>query len=384
MSINFDKSIGPETSGKVSVANLTVSDRTQPADAGKDMTTDTATSRTDREKGGKGGEEGEPALPPSNAQFLASVIRDVAGDACAVICSKPGDPEKGGWEAERAGDVNAQCVSNRNNYVNCSSFLKHGEDAVQARKDSFSGYHILVLDDVGTKVERSKLVGFTPTYEIETSPGNYQVGIRLREPLRVIEDVTRLQNAVTAAGLCDKGASGVARWVRLPCAINGKAKHISNEGAAFACHITVWHPDVAYSPEEIVSALGLRLLTTQTSPSSAQTFGRASSQSGGWSNVFTPKPTENPVLTALRQRGLYKREISPGKHDVTCPWVNDHTDGLDSGAAYFEPDDDRATGGFVCQHSHRDQYHIAKLITFLNVAADAARGKARIDVIPAK
>jgi hypothetical protein len=30
---------------------------------------------------------------------------------------------------------------------------------------------------------------------------------------------------------------------------------------------------------------------------------------------------ENPVVTAFKECGLYKREVEPGKHEVTCPWL---------------------------------------------------------------
>lgn len=67
---------------------------------------------------------------------------------------------------------------------------------------------------------------------------------------------------------------------------------------------------------------------------------------------------------------------------MTCPWVIEHTDALDSGTAYFEPDDDFPLGGFACQHSHGDKYRITQLLDYLGVKADQARGKARIDLVP--
>ena len=60
---------------------------------------------------------------------------------------------------------------------------------------------------------------------------------------------------------------------------------------------------------------------------------------------------------------------------MTCPWVQEHTDQLDTGAAYFEPDEFYSVGGFCCQHSHRDQYHIRALLEFLGVRNAEARHK---------
>jgi hypothetical protein len=85
-------------------------------------------------------------------------------------------------------------------------------------------------------------------------------------------------------------------------------------------------------------------------------------------DVLTPKAAENPVVAALKARGLYKTPLGSGKHDITCPWVHEHTDELDTGAAYFEPDELYPVGGFCCQHSHRDKYHIRELLEVLGVS----------------
>lgn len=66
---------------------------------------------------------------------------------------------------------------------------------------------------------------------------------------------------------------------------------------------------------------------------------------------------------------------------MTCPWGHEHTEGLDTGAAYFEPDELYPLGGFCCLHSHRDKYHIRALLEFLGVHNDQARHKPVIRVV---
>ncbi len=330
-------------------------------------------------KGGEGGGGGEPPLPVSNAKFVADVIRGVATDATAVVCSKVGDPTGGDWPAAAARDVDAQCPASRNNYFNCSSFNIADDGSVHARKDGFSAFHFLLLDDVGTKVPLERLDGFQATWRLETSPGNFQVGMRLTEPLRDQEAVTRLQAAVVSAGLCDPGAKGVARWARLPQAVNGKAKHCGASGDAFRCRLTEYNPDVAYTPAELIERLGLTPAVKQGRTADAASSVRCSNEGNV---VFTPAPMENPVVSALKQNGLHKGHNGSGCHDVTCPWVEEHTDAIDSGAAYFEPSPAYPGGGFVCHHSHGDRYHLSELLKFLDVSPDAARGKARIDIVP--
>ena len=53
------------------------------------------------------------------------------------------------------------------------------------------------------------------------------------------------------------------------------------------------------------------------------------------------------TLMALRDRGLYKAPLGDGKHDITCPWLKDHTGEVNGGTAYFEPDDNWPIGGFM-------------------------------------
>ena len=49
--------------------------------------------------------------------------------------------------------------------------------------------------------------------------------------------------------------------------------------------------------------------------------------------------------------------------------------------AYFEPDELYPLGGFCCQHSHRDKYHIRALLEFLGVRNAEARNKPVIRVV---
>jgi hypothetical protein len=385
MSTNFENSDRPETSGVVSAAALKVPKRPHLADIDQDLTDKPATLQTGPEKGGKGGEGGEPALPPSNLAFLNLVMRNVTAGARVAICSKSGDPTAGGWPAEAANDVDRQCPPDRNNYFNCSTYITDEGENIQARKDRFDAFHVLVLDDVGTKVPRERIAGVAPTWEIETSPGNSQVGFVLTDPIKDLPTVKRLQDAVMAAGLCDPGASGSGRWVRLPHAINGKAKY-RIDGVPFVCRLVRFDEQATFTVEALVDALGLTFDALDGPISrAANALAKVALKSSALTvpnDVWMPPPVENPVLAALKHQRLYKSQISPGIHDITCPWVGEHTDGLDSGSAYFEPTESYPTGGFKCQHSHGDKYHVGDLLKFLDVDAADARANARIRIVP--
>jgi hypothetical protein len=105
----------------------------------------------------------------------------------------------------------------------------------------------------------------------------------------------------------------------------------------------------------------------KTAKLSTLSAGAADSIGNNADDVLTPRAVESPVVAVLKARGLYKTPLGSGKHNITCPWAHEHSDALDTGAAYFEPEELYPVGGFCCQHSHRDRYHIAALLEFLGM-----------------
>ena len=354
------------------------------------MTNETDDSATtdfpnEPEKGGKDGKGGIPQI--TNVEFIDAVFQHIPEGAFAAVCTKSGDPGQGGWFCQRADLIAENLTGETNNYLGCSSFYPGDDGSFKALKAQFSAYHFLMLDDLDAKVSLDRLDGFELSWLIETSPGNYQGGILLAEPLAEGPVAVRLLNAVIASGLCDPGARGPqSRWARLPVAINGKPKHAGSEGERFRCRLVEWQPDNRYTPQEIVDRLQLELAPAGR-PNKSSKRGKSSSDGGSHGigndadDVLTPKAAENPVVAALKARGLYKSPLGSGKHEITCPWVQEHTDALDTGAAYFEPDEFYNLGGFCCQHSHRDKYHIRALLEFLGVLNAEARHKPLIRVI---
>ncbi|MET4244248.1 hypothetical protein [Bradyrhizobium sp. RT10b] len=334
---------------------------------------------------GKGGEGG--AFRITNAEFIAAVIAELPHGAFAAVCSKPGNPNLGGWVARRVDGVPSIVVPEHNNYLGCSSFYAGEDGSFKARKAQFAACHFLLLDDLGTKVPLDRLGDFELSWLIETSPENYQGGIILNSAITDGAVAVRLLNSVIDAGLCDAGARGpLSRWARLPVAINGKPKYADEAGVPFRCRLIEWRPGKRYSPQEIVDRLELELVPTgrpKKKPAKASApFTRVPLRSGhDADDVLTPKAEENPVITALKARGLYKTPLGSGKHDMTCPWVHEHTDELDTAAGYFEPDESFPIGGFCCQHSHRDNFHILALLDFIGVPVAEARHKPVIRVV---
>ena len=230
-----------------------------------------------------------------------------------------------------------------------------------------------MLDDVGTKVAMERLT-LPPSWLLETSAGNYQAGYLLREPLTDGSAADRLMNAIVAAGLCDPGANGPrARLARLPEAVNGK------HTPPFQCRMVEWSPELRYSVDELVD--GLQLEMAPAGRPKRQSARPAQERPGDGDPVWIPRPEENAVLAALRDHGLYKVPLGDGKHDITCPWVKEHTGEVDGGTAYFEPDDNWPIGGFKCLHGHCADRHIRDLLRFVDIEVNAARMKPTIRVM---
>jgi len=330
---------------------------------------------------GKCGEGGDFQI--TNAEFVAGAFQQLPDGSFAAVCSKAGDPGVGGWPARRADQVIERLSAEHNNYGNCSSFYQGEDGSFKALKAQFAACHVLMLDDLGTKVPLDRLAGFELSWLIETSPGNYQGGIILADPIADGDVAVRLLNAIIDAGLCDRGASGpLSRWMRLPDAINGKPKYADEAGAPFRCRLVQWRPEKRYTPQEIVDGLQLELAPAGRPKKVAKTSSNSTRGTGNDADdVLTPRAAENPVVSVLKARGLYKTPLGSGKHDITCPWLAEHTDGLDTGTACWEPDELYPLGGFCCQHSHREKYHIRQLLEFLGVPNAEARHKPVIRVV---
>ena len=296
-----------------------------PAPAGL---TDLPTASAEAGKGGKGGD-----FQITNAEFIAAVFPHLPEGAFAAVCSKSGNPDLGTWPCRRADQVAASLAVENNNYLGCASFYPGDDGTFKARKAQFAACHFLLLDDLGTKVPLGRLDGFELSWLIETSPGNYQGGIILAEPLADGPAAVRLLNAVIDSGLCDAGATGpLSRWARLSVAINGKPNYVDEAGAPFQCRLIEWRPDNRYTPQAIVDRLQLELAPAgrpkKTAKSPAPPDGASYGIGDEGHDVLIAKAAENPVVAALKARGLYKTPLGSGKHDITCPWVQEHTDAL--------------------------------------------------------
>ena len=314
-----------------------------------------------------------------NGEFLLAVFGSEIADARPVVVSFTGDPNKvpakawfgRPWQADPHAPANLPASAN--NYFSLAVFWPDEAGHYRRQKARFAALHAVMLDDVGTKVAMERLT-LLPSWLIDTSPGNHQAGYLLHEPLADGSAADRLMNAIVAAGLCDPGANGPrARLARLPVAVNGKHE------PPFPCRLVGWRPEVRYSIEDLVT--GLQLELTPVGRPQRQKARAAQDRPRDGDPVWLPRPDENVVLAAIREGGLYKAPLGDGKHDITCPWVQEHTGAADGGTAYFEPDDSWPIGGFKCLHGHCAHRHVRDLLHFVHIEPGDARMKPTIRVV---
>jgi hypothetical protein len=315
-----------------------------------------------------------------NEQFLLTVFADASSDARAIVVSFEGNPATAtsrhwfGLPWTTTSKISVVLPDTANNYFSLAAFRPDEAGRYRRQKARFVALHAVMLDDIGTKVPVERLT-LRPSWLLETSPGNHQAGYLLGDPLADGSVADRLMNAIVAAGLCDPGANGPrARLARLPVAVNGK------HTPPFQCRMAEWSPELRYSVEDLVN--GLQLEMAPTGRPARQGTRAAQQRPSDGDPVWIPRPEENSVLVALRDRGLYKAPLGDGKHDITCPWVTEHTGAVDGGTAYFEPDDNWPIGGFKCLHGHCADRHVRDLLRFVDIELNAARMKPTIRVIP--
>ena len=308
----------------------------------------------------------------SNADFINEIFGELTLERPITVCFKgnPATVNKKSWYGQAYIKGKTSLPSDANNYVSCATFTPDGDGQYRRRKARFAALNWILLDDVGVKVLAER-VTLRPSWIIETSPDNFQYGFILLEPLRNAINATNLLDSIIAAGLCDPGANGAcSRIGRLPVAVNGKH--------GFSFKLIKWQPELRYSVQQIVDGLQIELREKPT----RKTVVHAAANDPNHDDVHIPRADQNPVISALSERGLYKQPLGDGKHDITCPWANEHTGQVDQGTAYFEPSESYPLGGFKCMHGHCSDRQVRTLHGFLGIPKDIAKHLPAIRVQP--
>jgi len=248
------------------------------------------------------------------------------------------------------------------------------------RKNLFKRFFVLVLDDIGTKVPKSKIPKeLVPTYIIESSAGNFQYGYVLQEPLDVLEQAEALVQLIYEAGLSDNGGKMATKIVRLPDGVNGK----KGEKGDFRVQLRELN-DRYWSPAEILDILDLGVTWDQVVKDAGDVAKRRARKSTGATAYRPDRPVSpnlngivDPVLEALYENNMVVQELNDWV-TIKCPWGDTHTSGGDT--AGYSPigrgeGDYSNRRTFKCFHEHCQSHQIKDFLQYVrsnyNVVASA-------------
>jgi len=186
-----------------------------------------------------------PSTPTvSNTEFLEELRKGAAPGDSLWLAHFIGDPEhaQGNWAGRAYGaDDHARREADdpgwhrQNTYFAVSSVRKDGDGRLARRLGNLGRPLALVIDDP----DDSKLNG-TPSWVLETSPNNYQIGVFIDIEDDEIPIFNALVRRMSKAGMMGHDTSGnnAVRYVRLPMGMNLKPR----DSGPFKTVMRVWNP----------------------------------------------------------------------------------------------------------------------------------------------
>jgi hypothetical protein len=248
---------------------------------------------------------------------------------------------------------------NEGTHNNCALYFGTGtmgesDGQLRNRQSQFEGLHVLVLDDIGTKVvaESLPVALQRPTYIIESSQGNFQYGYVLDEPIRNLGAARALVAAVYGSGYTDAGGNLPNKLVRLPAGVNGKPK---KEG--WNVRLVQFDAARRFTPTNLLDASGADRTWEQLQDEGQCATGAFES---GWN-------FNDEVADWLHSKGLVIGDDGDWLL-IRCPWCEGHSDGEDT--AGYSPigrggEEYRGVRGFNCFHDHCNSRSIRDFLAWV-------------------
>lgn len=263
------------------------------------------------------------------ADYLRAHVTDFTHDPAHI----PADQHLIAWSGDYFGRYRFKPQSNQ--YFTISLFHPDSLGKARRRKALYDKTPCIVLDDVKEKLSMSEVARLPdPSWILQTSPGSEQWGYILNTPCTDRSMVENLLDGLVANGLApdgkDPGMKGVTRYVRLPDGYNTKQSKMIN-GQPNKCQMLHWSPFSTVTIEELAAPFHVDLYKVRRE---ARVDGAAS--------------VEDHPLLQIPDLVHIKEVRSAGRFDITCPWVEEHTDEIDNGTAIFTNAD--GTIGFKCHH----------------------------------
>lgn len=226
------------------------------------------------------------------------------------------------------------------------------------RKNLFKRFWVLVLDDIGTKIDATRFpeAALEPTYRLETSEGNFQWGYVLEEPIDDYDQAFAFISLFHDAGFTDEGGKLVTKKVRLPQSVHGKK---GSKDIGFRSRITE-HTGKLWTPQELLTAFGITT-TFEEIVEDAEKVKRTLRSLGtsSWSPVKSEYTSfegiVDPLLEWMGEEDMIL-EINDDWVTIPCPFADTHSIGTEL-VAYYSPlgcgeGVYAARRQFHCFHSH--------------------------------
>ncbi len=214
---------------------------------------------------------------------------------------------------------------------------------------------IFMLDDIGTRTQPGDLPPLLqkPTTIVESSPGNFQYAYRLSTPFTDAGEARDFITSLYSMGSWDGGGAVAAKFIRLPCGINGKMKDgQKNSGKTdFKVRLIEVNPEVEVDADEVLKAVGF---DPSTQAAKKRKLARITARKAGQTFV-----SGDGIVDALMPWLDQRRQVFSGGdiwQTVICPWHKEHSKGCDITAGYkplgLGSGDGIFYRGFHCFHDH--------------------------------
>lgn len=215
------------------------------------------------------------------------------------------------------------------------------------------GQPLLIVDDIGTKIDRERWDGLfalgmpEPTFRIETSPGNETWGWTLEGADDTPERAMEL--AVIRAWLPEKGLTDdvmdATRYIRMPAGWNSKPKYQNEAGVPPRVALLSWDRGRRVDVDEIGRALlGRDDWRDADMPAAAMTSAQLAGIGDGALNRTADMNNPEPLIQLAQAVGLNPVQLRAGVVEALCPNIENHGDRPDTGFAFL--------GGGLCQCMH--------------------------------
>lgn len=255
-------------------------------------------------------------------------------------------------------------------YFGTSTVVPDADGKLYNRKSQFKRLHVVVLDDIGTKIPVDKLPKeLVPNYIIESSPGNFQYGFVLDEPIADYDLAEALIHLVYTSGYSDTGGKMPTKVVRLPCGINGK------EGEKGGFQVRLCYTNAEYwNPDDLLDVLDVGVSWRDVLKDiNVAKQGKSSQFSGTslWSPIRPTAASLNGVIDPVLE-WLYENDMVVSDHGdwvtIVCPWHDGHSGGkgLKDITAGYSPvgrgGENSNRRGFHCFHDHCSENHTSEFL----------------------